>query len=362
MKPTWLIRAYRDGDEERIFELWKAVNPTRNSSREQWLTWWAWKYKDNPAGNPIIWFAEYNDSLVGQYAVIPIKMKVGNGVFTCLQSVDTMTHPDYRKQGIFEALAKKTYEQAAGEEIHVIYGFPNELSYPGFVKKLDWFDVSLLKTMIKPLNLQNIVKNYISNRFLFSVFIPSGNLLLKILSINKRPSKVDALDINQISSFDDRFDNFWERISGVYDIGVVRDTAYLNWRFVNVPNTQYVIYIAERRDEILGYIILLCRELRGLLFSYIVDVVTLPGLKNVFQCLILKSIEHSNNENADILFHQVIGNEMYYNILRRNGFLSSRFIDRRFHFIARVNTSRVSETLIRNPDRWFVQIGDSDTV
>jgi len=52
--------------------------------------------------------------------------------------MDTMTHPDYQGQGIFTTLAPACYEIAAACGFRVLYGFPNALSYPGFVRRLDW--------------------------------------------------------------------------------------------------------------------------------------------------------------------------------------------------------------------------------
>lgn len=54
------------------------------------------------------------------------------------QSGDTMTHPAHGGKGLFTTLAKMTYELAKQEGIQFIFGFPNENSYPGFVKRLNW--------------------------------------------------------------------------------------------------------------------------------------------------------------------------------------------------------------------------------
>jgi len=72
------------------------------------------------------------------YGVFPMRV-VNNGVESVVaQSGDTMTDPDHRKKGLFVYLAKKTYEFAREQGIDFIFGFPNEFSYPGFKKKLDW--------------------------------------------------------------------------------------------------------------------------------------------------------------------------------------------------------------------------------
>lgn len=71
------------------------------------------------------------------YGVIPCNFQISGERVVAAQSADTMTHPDFRKKGLFQLLAKKTYELAPTLNIQFIFGFPNQDSYPGFVK-LGW--------------------------------------------------------------------------------------------------------------------------------------------------------------------------------------------------------------------------------
>jgi hypothetical protein len=38
MKPEWSVRAYREGDEEGIYELWLAVYPSKQGDRDEVVT------------------------------------------------------------------------------------------------------------------------------------------------------------------------------------------------------------------------------------------------------------------------------------------------------------------------------------
>ena len=107
MGQKWSMRAYREGDEDGILELWKATYPEKEYDREGWLRWWHWMYKENPAGPGRIWLAEYDGKIVGQYPIIPVLMKIGARIVTAFQSINLMTHPDHRRQGIYESLSGK---------------------------------------------------------------------------------------------------------------------------------------------------------------------------------------------------------------------------------------------------------------
>lgn len=79
-----------------------------------------------------------NNAPVAFYGVYPCTMIYRGKRFLVAQSGDTMTLPKHQGKGLFTQLAKLTYEACKSEGIHLVFGFPNENSYPGFVKRLGW--------------------------------------------------------------------------------------------------------------------------------------------------------------------------------------------------------------------------------
>lgn len=79
-----------------------------------------------------------NNQPAAFYGVFPYMMEYKGKNYLAAQSGDTMTHPAHGGKGLFTTLAKMTYELARKEGIQFIFGFPNENSYPGFVRKLNW--------------------------------------------------------------------------------------------------------------------------------------------------------------------------------------------------------------------------------
>jgi hypothetical protein len=91
------------------------------------------------------------DRLVGAYTTWPVRLRVGSDVVLGAQSMDTMTHPDYQGQGIFVKLARACFEIASSRNFQLLYGFPNPLSFPGFVKHLDFPHVDDVTHWIRPI-------------------------------------------------------------------------------------------------------------------------------------------------------------------------------------------------------------------
>jgi len=98
--------------------------------------------KTNPKNtffSPIGFIAyDENNAPVAFYGVYPCTMIYRGKRFLVAQSGDTMTLPEHQGKGLFTQLAKLTYEACKFEGIHLVFGFPNENSYPGFVKRLGW--------------------------------------------------------------------------------------------------------------------------------------------------------------------------------------------------------------------------------
>jgi len=354
-----LIRAYKEGDEEKILELHKAVHPERKYDKELWMEWWHRMYKENPAGAGKVWLAEDDGKIVGQYALIPIVINIKSETITGAQSVDTMTHPDYRYRGIFESLARKTYIEAAKEGIYIVYGFPNKISHPGFIKKLSWFDVAAMQVVFKPLNWTNTLKIRIKNKFLLKLGGIGGNLVDKIFYRAKRAPAVEGLTIAQVSSFDERINELWARVSSQYQIMVVRNKDYLNWRYCAVPGVNYSIYIAEKAGQICGYLVLRCMQREQIEAGIIFDIIAQSG--DTARYLVSKAIEHCKQEKVDLIYYSTIANKAYIRAFRKNGFISVPFI-KGGRFCAYSSASHISREFLRDPQNWLVQLGDSDIV
>jgi N-acetylglutamate synthase-like GNAT family acetyltransferase len=358
MERKWSIRAYRDGDEEGILELWKAVYPAKELNREQWLKQWHWMYKNNPAGSGRIWLAEDKDRIVGQYAVIPVLIKLVSKTIIGALSLATMTHPAYRHQGLFETLAKKTYAEVARDGIHIVYGFPNELSYPGFIKKLNWFDITTMQSMFRPLNWESVIKKRIKNKFLSRTSVSViSSVFDKVSFRTKRNATVPGLTITQISSFDESINEFLARVSNQCQIMVARSKDHLNWRYVAVSDTDYMIYIAQKAGEIHGYITLRCMQQGQAKTGVIFDI--LAQSEHVAQCLIWKCIEQCEQKKVDTISCNMIASKMYFRAFKRNGFISMPF-KKGSQFCAYSSAPYVSKEFLQDAKNWFVQYGDSD--
>lgn len=363
--PLWFIRKYKKGDESDIVDLFKYV-AFFCSVKE-----WRWKFRDNPYGH-FTYVGEHNGRIVGHLAHVPALMKIGDRTGIGCQVTDVVVHPKFRHQGMFLALSKAQFSEADKIGINVVYGFPNRVS--GYLKAAGSRKHIACKVpvLIKFTNMNEppfslykhteffsiprVMRNVLG--ILFKIFLTINSLYSKIFCQTKGDDCLENVKIRPIRSFDYRINAFWETASRYYDIIVVRNRRYLNWRYFEKPNAKYMVLLGERNDKILGYIVLLCRSEKNLKIGYIVDI--LASSKSVIKSLVLKAIEYFEREKTNLIRCLMLKNSVYYKILRSYNFIpiGSTF------FLAILTRGHLSipETFIKDHTKWYITLGDTDRV
>ncbi|NVK63618.1 MAG: GNAT family N-acetyltransferase [Flavobacteriales bacterium] len=132
------------------------------------------KFSTKQFGADYIGFFAYAESHepAAYYGVYPYQLEINGDHFLGAQSGDTITHPNHQRKGLFLQLAKLTYDLAREEGIHVIFGFPNGQSAPGFFKKLNWLetgDFTSYSFEFKNSNIYNITHKYSLTKWLYKI-------------------------------------------------------------------------------------------------------------------------------------------------------------------------------------------------
>ena len=73
------------------------------------------------------------------FCLFPCFVSIDSKQLLAGQSADIITHVDHQKKGLFKLLGKATEELAFAEGMHILFAFPNENSFPGFVRSLQWY-------------------------------------------------------------------------------------------------------------------------------------------------------------------------------------------------------------------------------
>ncbi len=311
------IRAYRLGDEIQILRLFRQ-SYGRDLDRKVWF----WRFQDNPAGQGIIYLGWDKDTLAAHYGVSAVVMRISGWDWLTGLSGTTMTHPDYRGQGLFPKLARKTYDQMRQAGMAMVWGFPNTQSHRGFVRDLEWVDIYEIPTL--------------------RLALP-GHRLLPV------PPPTNILELQW---FDGRFDQLWEQVRDDYRIIAKRDRDYLQWRYVKNPVTEYHILAYVDGDDVMGYAVY--KRYREEL--QIVDILTRPDIE-IGLTLISRLVQIGLEQSLSSVGLWLNVSHPLHRALERLGFYNDRPV---IYFGGLSLQSHLQETEIYDFRNWYLTMGDSD--
>ena len=87
---------------------------------------------------------------IAYYGVIPCFIQSGKEIVLAAQSADTMTHAEHRYKGLFVKLSMLTFDLCRQLGIRLIFGFPNQNSYPAMIKHLGWTETGKMSRFTIP--------------------------------------------------------------------------------------------------------------------------------------------------------------------------------------------------------------------
>lgn len=355
MNYPWVVRSYQDGDEEGILDLVEATYPGR-WDRNIWLKHWEWLYKENPCGS-VIWVADLGGKIVGHGSHIFANVKVGTRTVKGAIAADLMTHPDFRRQGVFKSMVRYSDQYLVEKDVGLEFFFPSEIiskaqsSVRSTESEFRTFHIPILMHIIDPR--MNTYGRLLIRKPLSKIF----NFSLKKLFRSRDASKARDLDLINVPMFDDRFDDFWREVSRFYRVILVRDSEYLNWRYVNNPDLNAKILTVEDGGKILGYIVIASKAEELINTGYILDFIAYPNRDDAASFLIQNAIEHLRENDDDILLTLMFKNHHLYRVLISNGFLP---IPKYIKIMTRVIGEHQIGEIVSEQRNWFMMIGDSD--
>ncbi len=207
---TITVRPYGDADLEGVLALLR-VSLGETALLERSPELFAWKHIDNPFGRSILLVAEAHGKIVGLRAFMRWELRTPDGAtLRCVRAVDTATHPDYQRRGIFRRLTLAALEQAAADGVAMVFNTPNPKSGAGYLS-LGWIAVGEIGVMVAP-------GRGMTGRRVDADALPAPNEFLR------RPVPAEGLAVS-------------DRAAG--GLRTPRTAPYLAWRFMGHPTARY---------------------------------------------------------------------------------------------------------------------------
>lgn len=251
-------------------------------------SYYQWKIDENPFLRGRISLEQRDGKVVSAATIVPKRLSVFGETVLGAETGDNVTDPTYRRQGLFTKVTSSNMDYAQNNGIRLVYGLPNDLSLQAYEKRLNFSRVPHIR--LRQLHRYNNLAPYIPGR-------PIRPELKKVLtSIAKRiPLRPKAprlrrtwkgIATESIERFEGGIDDRWGKGREEEWIFILRDATYLNWRFVDNPDTYEILGARGKNRELCGYIVGKVSRWEGLRKGTICDFITFGDDPNLFAFLL----------------------------------------------------------------------------
>jgi hypothetical protein len=361
MMRTWRVRPYITGDEEQLAGLSAEVFGHPRSTAQ-----YRWKLLDAPwpINAPTVWLADAGDRIVGQYAGTPLRFKLQDRELTVVHSCDAMTAADYRRQGVLTAVGSAATEAWAAAGIPFLFGLPHA-GWGSRRRYLGWRKMFEAHWLWRPLRFESLLARRF--RFLgtqgehgpiFRLAALAGRVWHNIWSIRLR-RMARGVSVSRVERPGPEFDTLWQRLGTHYEALVVRDRAWVTYRYTEAPGYGYRLSLAWRGGVPAGYLAYRMTGDPAHRTGWILDLFTAPADAAARAGLLYAALGELRAGGAGSARVLLAAGTPLARELRRLGFL----LGKGAYDVSIVPLAAgMPHPALSDPNCWFTMAGDYDVV
>ncbi len=325
-----------------------------------------WYYDLNPYNPPsepnmMYIMKEYEgdqNTMIAADGLTPFELYVKGDVLKCAHSVRTITHSSYRKQGLFKTMTENSIKCAKKHGLDIILGFANRNSYPGY-QKFGWETVLTKDLFVLPVNIAEKLKTKVKiglvARFANGVY----NLYYKNFTRKKhKKRKIQDATVLKLDQVPEDVNEIWDKYKNLYEVLLVRDYKYLNYRYNAMPTEKYTTLIVSSKGEKIGFVIL-----RGKKTKQILEFFTDPMNESYIATLLDAAIDYCNDGETEFIQMMTGFYGKFRKVLDDFNFITN-IKSHRSHYrmmIVLPLTDKVNDTLVKGKEHWHISMGDGES-
>lgn len=348
--PDWTIRPYQPGDEAHLVRLFE-----QSFGHAITEDHWRWKLKHLPSPVENVWVAVHDGTPIFQYGGIPCRFHLPGGEQVAMISVDGMTAPAFRRRGILTHTGRFLFDTWQNAGIPFTLGLPNE-QWGSRTQALGWKALFPLQWLVRPLRPTTLLARRLHVPFLAHRAFPNT---LWNRFWNRTLSLDPTVDVRPVDEAGSAFDHLWRACAPDITISVVRDHAWVTWRYLAAPSIDYRVLLATRARQPVGYLAYRIKEtLKGKL-GFIAEVFTPRTEERGRATLVRHALEALQGEAVDAVFTLATPKTPLFRFFRRAGFV---FSPGTFTVQMIPLATPLPIETFRNPHNWHLTGGDFDVV
>ena len=344
---------YQRAERDAVFAFLRAAYTPQDA--ERLIRQWDWKYDANPFNRepePYILLLKENTRIVGMTGGVPLRVCIDGTVHWVSHTCDWVVHPDYRDRRI----ARRLMERHRADR-SLRFSWQNELSHErsrvhpgtGYLR---------LTPLVKPIDLGRLVKLVTGSAALGGISGAVAGLAHAVARPLRRSTAAPGITVAPLDTFDTRLDTLWQRVHRDYRVIVVRDRAYLSWRFSQRPDAQYTVFAAMRDCDVSGYLVVRRAESAGERWGYLVDFLVEGRALALFSLLVQHAVQWLRDAGVTAVACTVVM-PPYRGALYRHGFCPYPW-QRRGYLRTNLGSPDPAVQAFEDPREWFLTMGDGD--
>lgn len=310
-----------------------------------------WKYEKNPAGTAQIWGAISEDNtLVGTYMMVPWNLKYQDKVLKGTQCIDALTDKNYRGQGMYPKLGAVGIKHMESGYSPLSFAFPNPIAVSGHIK-VGWIRVGTLQRWVKVLACGHVIEKVFGHNK-FAAWIGSILDAIRKPFLSEYWSYDTIFEVNEVTRFNHEFDELWERVKDDYGILIVKNSAYLNWKYFDSPTKARQVLALRKEGVLEGFAVIE----KGSVFGHIVDILSVRNTA-VINILLTEISKYFLSVGIQAISFVALEDHFTTDMIKKFGF---RLRKEKNAFMAHINSKSVDKDYVGNPSNWEITIGDCD--
>lgn len=313
-----------------------------------------WKYFANPIGDAIVGVATDGKRVVSLVAGVPKRIWVHSQTLLAFELGDFITHPQYRKRGLFSVLIELVCDEATRRGAAFAYVRPNPASFRLLVPELSFLEVQKIdgrryvvpsaaihrKLGIAPQVARALGVDWLTNRLLV-------------------PRASGPITIEPVTRFGAEMDDFWDRTRERYSFVLEKDSRYLNWRYADCP-TPYRLWVAHRKGLVTGYLAQFLN--RPEQSGYLVDLIAGPSDLETAGALLGFGLNSMLQDGAHSVYSWTLqsgADHASTQLLKRTCWAAS---SPQLHVALRFLGARLGDSASLPANGWQLALGDFDGI
>jgi|GEM_PF-1417181 len=275
---------------------------------------WPWLYFRNPAGAGKTVAAMSGSRVVGKLGRVPLRVSVGGEVLTAELTEGLTLFREFRNWTCFRRLIEASVLIDPANDPPFAFGF----STPQMAKMHASLGQPTLGRVSMFAGVLNGTRMLAERGFPRPAAMAASIVARAVFGLKRKPAASPGIELSEVAGFGKEYDELWRALEPLDGVAVVKDAAYLNWRYVDCPAASYGRLAAHTGGKLAGYIVWRSNGPKG--DGYVLELAARDDSEPVLRALLRAALESMARNNVGLVIASFPPGAVCVRALRCAGF------------------------------------------